>query len=65
MALGDVLDTFQALPEPDKHEFERWIAKASDDVAYRRRIDILVMAMRSAPRFAAQEPERTSEARSK
>lgn len=54
MAAADVLDTFCHLPEAPRREFEEWIGKARDSEAHWRRIDTLVMAMRSAPRLHAQ-----------
>lgn len=57
MAAADVLDQFCQLPEDSRREFEQWIGKAHDDAGHWRRIHTLVMAMRSAPRLAAQETE--------
>lgn len=53
MEAADVLDTFSNLPEASRREFEEWIRKARDNEAHWRRIDTLVMAMRSAPRLGA------------
>ena len=53
LAAADVLEKFRALPEEARHEFEEWIAKARDEAAHWRRIDLLVMAIRSAPRLGA------------
>jgi uncharacterized protein YdeI (YjbR/CyaY-like superfamily) len=53
MAAADVLDSFRQLPEDARRDFERWIAKARDGEAHWRRINTLVMAMRSAPRLQA------------
>ena len=63
LAVADVLDTFHALPEASRQEFEEWIAKARDSEAHWRRIDTLVMAMRQAPRLDASvtEPAPVSE----
>ena len=62
MAAADVLDIFCHLPEPAKREFEEWIGKARDSEAHWRRIDVLVRAMRNAPRVEAQtENEPVSE----
>lgn len=57
MAAADALDTFCHLPEASRLEFEEWIGKARDNEAHWRRIDALVMAMRSAPRLDAQTTE--------
>lgn len=54
LAFGDVLEKFRALPESARREFEEWIAKAEGETAHQRRIDILVMALRSAPRLHGQ-----------
>lgn len=51
LASGDVLESFRSLPEEIRHEFEAWIEKARDGEAHWRRIDILVMALRCAPRL--------------
>lgn len=62
MAAADVLDVFCQLPEASRCEFEQWIGKARDDAGHWRRIQTLVMAMRSAPRIEAQTAlEPTSE----
>ena len=60
MAAADVLDIFCHLPEDARREFEQWIGKARDDAAHWRRIDTLVMAMRSAPRVEKDAPARES-----
>jgi uncharacterized protein YdeI (YjbR/CyaY-like superfamily) len=54
MAAADVIDTFCHLPEASRREFEGWIGKARDNAAHWRRIDTLVMAMRSAPLLDVQ-----------
>lgn len=51
MAAADVLDVFCQLPEASRREFEQCIGKARDDAGHWRRIQTLVMAMRSAPRL--------------
>lgn len=51
LAEGDALDTFLSLPEDARRRFEDWISMAIDDSAYWRRIEILVIAMRFAPRI--------------
>ncbi len=48
MANADVLDTFLKLPGEDQDNFTRWVGRARDDASYWRRIDALVLAMRSA-----------------
>ena len=53
MAEAGVLDTFRNLPEASRREFEEWIGKACDNANHWRRIEVLVMAMRSAPRLEA------------
>lgn len=58
MAEAGVLDTFCHLPEASKREFEKWIGKARDNESHWRRIDVLVRAMRSAPRLG---PEMSTE----
>lgn len=50
---ADALDNFQALPLEEQERFWTWIAKSRDDEGYWRRIDILVMGMRMAPRIEA------------
>lgn len=54
MAAADVLEMFCDLPEDARRKFEHWIGKARDDQAHWRRIDTLVMALRSAPRLEGQ-----------
>ena len=54
LALGDVLDRFEHLPEDARQRFQAWIDKGHDETAHWRRIDLLVMAMRSAPRLLGQ-----------
>ena len=49
LVAGHALDTFRALPLEKQQDFCAWIARASDDRAYWRRIDILVMGMQQAP----------------
>ena len=49
LAGADVLETFRRLPPSEQERFTSWIAKAHDDDAHWRRIDILVLAMRMAP----------------
>ena len=51
LADADALDQFQALPLGEQERFSDWIAKSQDEDAYWRRIDILVMGMRMAPRI--------------
>ena len=46
LSAADALDAFENLPGSEQGRFLLWIAKASDDEAYRRRTDILVLAMR-------------------
>ena len=55
MAEADVLEVFCHLPEASRREFEEWIGKARDDENHWRRIDVLVRAMRSAPRLDVEE----------
>ena len=57
MATADVLDTFVLLPESAQEEFRQWIGKARDEEAHWRRIDTLVMALRSAPRLGTGKAE--------
>ena len=57
LATGDVLDTFDRLPEEAKRKFEGWVDKARDETAHWRRIDTLVIAMRSAPRLVVLDPQ--------
>lgn len=47
MAAADVLEVFCHLPEAAQQEFREWIGKARDDESHWRRIDALVLAMRS------------------
>ena len=47
LAGADVLTTFQALPIAQQLNFQRWIEKSIDDKSRHRRIDALVLAMRS------------------
>lgn len=64
MAAADVLDVFCHLPERSRREFEDWIGKARNSEAHWRRIDTLVMAMRSAPRLSEEPTEdRVAESR--
>lgn len=49
LVVGDALEKFQRLPLKDQDRFLGWIAKARDEEAHWRRIDILVSAMRMAP----------------
>lgn len=51
---ADALDNFRDLPEDDRRRFEGWIGKARDNESHWRRINTLVMAMRSAPRLAVR-----------
>ena len=60
MAAADVLESFCHLPEASKREFEEWIGKARDNESHWRRIETLVMAMRSAPLLEEQTPEETA-----
>ena len=48
---ADALDQFQAIPLEEQERFSAWIAKSQTDTAYWRRIGILVMAIRLAPRI--------------
>lgn len=62
LALGDVLEQFEHLPADARRNFQDWIDKARDEEAHWRRIDLLVMAMRSAPRLLAlDDPTHASE----
>jgi hypothetical protein len=47
MTEADVLDTFCHLPPAAQADFVRWVSIARDDESHRRRIDALVLAMRS------------------
>lgn len=60
MTAADVLETFCHLPEASKREFEEWIGKARDSEAHWRRIETLVMAMRSAPLLQTEPPGKTA-----
>ena len=51
---ADALEQFEALPLEEQERFWSWIAKSQDRSAYWRRIDILVMGMRMAPRITGQ-----------
>jgi ferric-dicitrate binding protein FerR (iron transport regulator) len=65
MAAADVLETFCQLPQEDQAKFSRWIGKARDDESHWRRINALLMALRtgplqpSAPQATANYPEAT------
>ena len=63
MAAADVLETFLKLPSASQDYFRDWIGKAADDEAHWRRIDTLVLAIRSAPLMVPEESyERALEA---
>ena len=55
LAFGDVLEKFKSLHESSQLEFAGWIGKAQDATARQRRIDILVIALRNAPRLHSEE----------
>ena len=55
MAAADVLETFLKLPSSSQDYFRDWIGKATDDVSHWRRIDALVLAIRSAPLMVPDE----------
>lgn len=57
MAAADVRDIFCRLPEASRIEFEQWVGKAHDDAGHWRRIQILVVAMKIAPRLETQPTE--------
>lgn len=59
---ADALGTFQALAIEEQERFWAWIVKAPDEEGYWRRIEILVLGMRMAPRIKApREPLPESE----
>lgn len=60
MATADVLERFCHLPEASRREFEEWIGKARDNESHWRRIETLVMAMRSAPLLEGETPGETA-----
>jgi hypothetical protein len=49
MAAADVLDTFCQLPQADQAKFTRWIGKARNDESHWRRVNALVLALRTGP----------------
>ena len=55
LSYGDVLEKFKSLHESSQLEFAGWIDKARDATARQRRIDILVIALRNAPRLHSEE----------
>ena len=57
MAAADVLETFCHLPRSAQEEFSAWIGKARDTDSHWRRIDALVLAMRSGLLHETQEVE--------
>ena len=48
LAAADVLEIFLRLSEAERENFSSWIGKARDDESHWRRIDALVLAMRSS-----------------
>ena len=59
LTTADALDAFLNLPPSEQERFSRWIAVAADDAAYRRRIDILVLAMSMVAPALRPAPEVT------
>ena len=62
LVAADALEKFNRLPVEDRDRFSAWIAKARDEEARWRRIDILVLGMRMAPAVEAERrplPERS------
>lgn len=49
LVAAGAVEAFQRLPLEEQDKFLAWIEKAPDAEAYRRRIDILVVAIRMAP----------------
>ena len=49
MADADVLEAFVHLPRSSQDKFHAWIGRARDDKSHWRRIEILVLAIKSAP----------------
>ena len=47
MAEANVLETFLHLPTEDQANFSRWIGTARDDGSHWRRIEALVLALRT------------------
>ena len=62
MAEADVLEVFCHLPEVAQQEFREWIGKARDDDSHWRRIDALVLAMRSGLLHDRSERQSPSQA---
>lgn len=60
MAEADVLEVFCHLPEAAQQEFREWIGKARDNESHWRRIDALVLAMRSSGLYDSSEPQTTT-----
>lgn len=60
LVAADALASFERLPLAEQERFMAWIAKARDDEAYWRRIDILVLGMRMAPPSQPQSPPERS-----
>ena len=61
MAEADVLEVFCHLPEKSQQEFREWIGKSRDNESHWRRIDALVLAMRSGPHDDRSERHSDSE----
>ncbi|HET7482352.1 MAG TPA: hypothetical protein VFK89_05765 [Actinomycetota bacterium] len=60
MAEADVLETFIQLPKADQEKFSDWIGRARNNESHWRRINVLVMALKTGP-FQPSAPSNPGE----